>query len=337
MSVRIGLIGAGRMGSLLAYHLAYTIDEAEFVAVADAVASNADAAAGKFNIPNTYADYHEMLERDDIDAVVIVTPTHTHTEVIKDAAAAGKHIFTEKPLSLTLEGCDIAINAVEEAGVKMQVGFMRRFDPAHVMAKKAIDDGLIGKPAVFKSIGRDVGAPNLEFARRENSGGLIMDMGIHDFDLARWLMDSEVEQVSSDGSCFLLPELNDVGDIDIAVVNMRFENGAVGNVEVTRASVHGYDIRTEVFGSKGSLMIGQLQNTPTLILTKNNVSHDVYPGFLERFADAYEAEMRAFINVIENDLTSPVDGQDARAATAIGIAATMALDAGHPIKMTEVN
>ncbi len=336
MSVRIGLIGAGRMGSLLAYHLAYTVDQADFVAVADAHVDSARHVAQKFGVPDVYEDYQQLLERADIDAVVIVTPTHTHADVIQDAAAAGKHIFTEKPLALTLEACDVALQAVEDAGVKMQVGFMRRFDPAHVVAKQKINEGVIGMPAVFKSIGRDVGAPNLDFARRENSGGLIMDMGIHDFDLARWLMESEVKQVSSSGSCFLLPELKDSGDIDIAVVNLLFDNGAVGNVEVTRASVHGYDIRTEVFGSEGSVMIGQLQHTPTLVLTANNVSHDVYPGFLDRFADAYEAEMRGFIKVIEADLPPPVTGKDARAATAIGIAATMSLDEDRPVQLSEI-
>lgn len=336
MTIRIGLIGAGRMGATLAHHLAFSVETAEFVAIADADETNARSVAQACRVADIYTDYHELLARADIEAVVIVTPTHSHTAVIKAAAAAGKHIFTEKPLALTLASCDEAITAVDAAGVNMMVGFMRRFDPAYLAAKRQIDDGLIGQPVMFKSVGRDPWRTSLEYARRENSGGLIADMAIHDFDLARWLMGSEVVRVHSEGGCLVFPELADVGDIDNAVVNLAFENGAVGNVDVSRNAIYGYDIRTEIIGSEGSLMIGSLQQTPTLLLTRNRVAHDTVPGFMARFSEAYAAEIRAFVEALASGREPAVTGQDARAATGIAVAATRSLDEGRPVALDEL-
>ncbi len=336
MTVRIGLIGAGRMGAALAHHLAFSVETADFMAIADPFPENLNKLAQKCRVSDTYLDYNEMLARDDLDAVVIVTPTNTHTDIIKAAAAAGKHIFTEKPLALTLAACDEAITAVYDAGVKMQVGFMRRFDPAYMAAKQKIDEGAIGHPVMFKSIGRDPWRTSVEYARRENSGGQIIDMGIHDFDLARWLMGSEVERVQSEGGCLVFPELEDAGDIDNAVINLKFANGAVGNVDVSRNAIYGYDIRTEVIGSEGSLFIGALQQTPTLLLTKNSIAHDTIPDFMARFPEAYAAEIRDFVEAIETGRETAVSGQDARAATAIGIAATRSLDENRAVSLLEI-
>jgi inositol 2-dehydrogenase len=283
-----------------------------------------------------YESYTDLLARDDLDAVVIATPTNTHVEVIQAAAAAGKHIFTEKPLALTLAGCDEAIAAVNVAGVKLQVGFMRRYDPAYGAAKKKIEAGVIGQPVMFKSTGRDPYRTGLEFAQRENSGGLIADMGVHDFDCARWLMGSEVTRVYSEGGCLVYPELAGVGDIDNAVINIKFANGAVGNVDVSRNAVYGYDIRTEIMGSAGSLWIGDLKSTPMLVLTRQGVTHDTLSHFPERYAAAYAAEIRDFVAAVAEDRPPAVTGLDGRAATAISIAATRSLDEGRPVSLSEV-
>ncbi|MBI5712632.1 MAG: Gfo/Idh/MocA family oxidoreductase, partial [Chloroflexi bacterium] len=216
-----------------------------------------------------------------------------------------KQIFCEKPLALTLKECDEALAAVEKAKVKLQIGFMRRYDPACVAAKQQIDSGAIGTPVMFKSMGRDPKRTSLEFAKRENGGGLILDMGVHDYDLARWLMGSEVERVYSEGGCLVYPELKEVGDIDNAVVNLKFANGAVGNVDLSRNAVYGYDVRTEVIGSKGSLFIG----------------------------NAYPAEIRDFVRCVMEDRQPQVTGRDGRAAVAIGVAATKSLDEGKPITL----
>ncbi len=335
MKLRVGLIGAGRMGKVFAHTLAFNVSEVDLVAIADADETIAREVATRYNVSASFTDYHQMFDNVKLDAVVITTPTATHLEVVRAAAAAGKHIFCEKPLAQTLQGCDEAIAAARDAGIKLMVGFMRRFDAAYRMAKQKIDEGGIGKPVMFKAIGRDPKRTSLEFARRENSGGLILDMGIHDFDLARWLMGSEVERVYSEGGCLVYPELETVGDIDNAVVNLKFANGAVGNVDVSRNAVYGYDIRTEILGSEGSLMIGRMQMTDTLILTRQGVLHDTVPYFMERFGNAYAEEIRSFVTCILEDREPLVTGLDARAATAIGVAATMSLDEGRPVYVSE--
>jgi inositol 2-dehydrogenase len=337
MTVHIGLVGAGRMGEVFAYHLAFSLPGVKFVAVADVNGTRAAEVAARYGAPASYADPYALLDRKDVDAVVIATPTDTHGEMVKAAAAAGKHIFCEKPLALTLAGCDEAIAAANAAGVKLQVGFMRRYDPAYKAAKDKIDAGVIGALVLFKSVGRDPKRTSLEYARRTSSGGLIADMAIHDFDLARWLMGSEVLRAHSEGACLVYPELKEVGDIDNATVNLKFVNGAIGNVDVSRNAVYGYDIRTEVMGSKGSLMIGKMQQTPLLVLTASGVTHDTVPYFMERFREAYAAEIRDFVDSIQNDRAPSVSGPEARAATAIGIAATRSLDESRPVALSEVN
>jgi inositol 2-dehydrogenase len=335
MRVRMGLIGAGRMGKVFAHTLAFNIPQAELSAVADLSERTVQEVVERYGAHAGYSDYMELLERKDIQAVVIASPTKSHVEVVKAAAAAGKQIFCEKPLAMTLDGCDEAIQAADAAGVRLQVGFMRRYDPAYLMAKQKIEDGVIGTPVMFKSTGRDPRCPGLEFARRESSGGLILDMGIHDFDAARWLMGDEVERVYSEGGCLVYPELSGVGDIDNAVVNLKFTHGAIGNVDVSRNAVYGYDIRSEVLGSEGGLLIGKIQHTATLVMTRDGVIHDTVPYFMERFGEAYAAEIADFVNCIQEDREPKVSGLDARAATAIGVAATISLDEERPVLVSE--
>ena len=336
MNIRMGLIGAGRMGKVFAHTLAFNVSAVDLVAVADIDPKTSEEVALRFGAKYHYTDYCQLLERADIDAVVIATPTSTHVQVIKDAAAAGKHIFSEKPLGQTLEMCDEAIAAAKKTGIKLQLGFMRRFDAAYALAKKKIDEGVIGQPVVFHGISRDKGRTSLEFARRANSGGMIMDMGVHDFDLARWLMSSEVVRVQTEGDCLVYPELKEVGDIDNALINLRFANNAVGNIDLSRNAIFGYDIRTEVLGSEGSLLIGNLQQTSILVMTRQGITHDTIPGFMERFGDAYAAEIRDFVSCILEDREPNVTGEDARKATAIGMAATRSLDETRPVPLSEV-
>ncbi len=213
---------------------------------------------------------------------------------------------------------------------------MRRFDAAYVMAKKKIEEGAIGTPVMFRASSRDPMRTSLEFARRENSGGLIMDMGVHDFDQARWLMGSEVTRVQTEGGCLVFPELKEVGDIDNAMINLRFANDSIGNIDVSRNAVYGYDIRTEVLGSEGGLLIGNLQQTSTLVMTRAGVTHDTVPYFMERFGEAYANEIRDFVTCLLDDRPPSVTGLDARKATAIGIAATMSLDENRPVQLCEI-
>jgi inositol 2-dehydrogenase len=324
------------MGKVFGSVLAFSVAEVELVAIADRDRKAAQEAADRFGVRDCYTDYRDLLARDDIEAVVIVTPTATHAEIIQAAALAGKQIFSEKPLSPFLPECDAALAAVKAAGVKLQLGFMRRFDPAYALAKKKIEEGVIGHPVVFHGISRDPMRTSLEFAKRENSGGLIMDMGVHDFDLARWLMGSEVTEVQAWGGALVYPELKEVGDIDNALINLKFANGAIGNIDLSRNAVYGYDIRTEVLGSDGGLLIGKLQQTATLVMTKEGVTHDTVPYFMERFGEAYAAEIRDFVACIRESREPKATGLDARCATAIGIAATRSLDENRPVALSEV-
>ena len=336
MAIKIGLIGVGRIGKVFAQTLAFNVPQADLVAVADSDPSAAQEAAASFNIPVWYADYHQLLAQKDIQAVVIATPTHTHVEVAVAAAEAGKEIFCEKPLALTMAGNDQVIRAAQLAGVRLQVGLNRHFDPAYVAAKRMIQEGKIGQPVMIKLIGRDPRRTNLDFARRENSGGMIMDMGIHDFDTARWLMDSEVERVYAEGGCLVYPELKDVGDIDNALINLRFTNGLLGNVDLSRNAIYGHDVRTEILGSKGGLIVGKDRYTDLVIMTENSIAHDTVPYFMERFSTAFAEEMKGFIDCIVEDREPAVTGADARAAVRIAIAATRSLDEARPVLVSEV-
>jgi predicted dehydrogenase len=220
--------------------------------------------------------------------------------------------------------------------VRLQVGLNRHFDPAYVAAKQMIEDGKIGTPVMVKLVGRDPRRTGLEFARRSNSGGMILDMGIHDFDTARWLMGSEVERVHTEGGCLAYPELKEVGDIDNAVINLRFANGMIGNVDLSRNSVYGHDVRSEVLGTKGGLIIGKDRYTDLVVMTENSVAHDTVPYFMERFGTAYSEEIRGFIACIVEGREPLVTGADARAAMKIGIAATISLDEARPVLVSEV-
>lgn len=336
MGIKIGLIGVGRIGKMFAHTLAFSVAEADLVAVADLNEETARQAAGKYGAGAWYNDYRRLLDRKDIEAVVIATPTHTHVEVAKAAAAAGKQIFCEKPLGLTLADNDEVIHAAQVAGVRLQVGLNRRFDAAYVAAKRLIDEGTIGQPVMIKLVGRDPRRTSLEFARRENSGGMILDMGIHDFDTARWLMGSEVERVSTEGGCLAYPELKEAGDIDNAVINLRFSNGTIGNVDLSRNAVYGHDVRSEVLGTKGGLIVGKDRYTDLVLMKENNVSHDTVPYFMERFSAAFAEEIRGFIACIVAGTEPLVTGADARAAMRIGLAATLSLDEGRPVLVSEI-
>jgi predicted dehydrogenase len=251
------------------------------------------------------------------------------------AAEAGKAIFCEKPIALSLEGADEMIAAIERNGVMFQAGFMRRFDRGYAAAKAKIDAGAIGQPTTFKSIGRDPFCPDLEYARPRVSGGLILDMAIHDFDLARWLMVDEVQRVYTEGGILAFPQLNTVGDIDNAVVNLRFEAGALGNVEVSRNALYGYDIRTEILGTEGGITIGYYQHTPLVVMTQGGIQHDMVPYIVERFGEAYGTQIDDFVERVRNDQEPAVDAHDARAALLIGLAATRSFHEERVVALAE--
>ncbi len=334
--IGIGVIGLGRMGQVYGSFVAAQLADACLVAISDSRPEAMRKFAERNSSLKTYVDYHDLLADKEIDGVVIVTPTHTHREVVIAAAAAGKAIFCEKPTALTLHETDEMIAAVEKAGVMFQVGFMRRFDKAYVNARQQIDDGVIGDPVVIRSIGRDPFRTSLEYANPAVSGGLILDMGIHDFDLLRWLMADEVERVYTEVASLVYPELLEVGDVDNAMMNVRFNRGGLGNVEVSRTAHYGYDIQTNVIGTKGALQIGYLQETAVITLTREGARHDVVPHFPERFGAAYTAQIEHFVECLRDQKPPKVTHIDARAALQIGIAATTSQHEGRVVYVSEV-
>lgn len=333
--VPVGVIGLGRMGQIYARHLAQSIAEARLVYVSDVLEDRARGLASELGVEAWSTDYRDLLASPAVEAVFVTSPTSTHRQVVVAAAEAGKAVFCEKPIALTLEDTDQMLAAVDRAGVMFQVGFMRRYDAGYQAAKRQIEAGTIGKPVTFKAVGRDPFCPDLNYARPDVSGGLILDMAIHDFDLARWLMADEVKRVYAEGGTLAFPQLNTVGDIDNAVINLLFEGGALGNVEVSRNAMYGYDIRTEILGTEGGLNIGYYQQTPLLILTRHGICHDMVPYIIERFGAAYQAQAKDFVGRVMTDQPPAVTGADARAALVIGLAATRSFKEARPVELAE--
>jgi inositol 2-dehydrogenase len=330
-TINVGVIGLGRLGSLYAGYFAGRIRGARLAAVSDLREEIAKSHADSLGIEH-HRHYQDLLDRRDIDAVAVVTPTSTHKEVVIEAATRRKAIFCEKPLSISLDECQVMMAAVEKNAAFFQMGFMRRFDPGYAAAKKKINEGAIGTPVVFKSSSRDPFRPSLEYLDPKHSGGLIVDCGIHDFDLARWFM-GEVAQVYSIGGTVVYPEMKDIGDIDNAIVSLAFANGHMGVVDLSRSGIYGYDIRTEILGSKGTLQIGYLRQTPILVLTKEGVIHDTVPYFTERFEQAYVAQLQDFVDNILQQKEPSVTGGDGIAALRVSLAATASFKEGRPVSV----
>lgn len=334
-TLNVAVLGLGRMGRVHGQILAQ-LPGVRIVAAADPDPQARAAFEAQFAVPHVLAEPAAALARPDVDAVVIATPTGSHRDLVIAAAGAKKAILCEKPLALTVADNRAAIAAVERAGVPLQVGFMRHFDAAHQRAKALIDSGQIGRPVTFKSVGRDPFCPNVAFADPALSGGLLIDMGIHDFDLARWLMGSEVTRVSGEGTLLVCESLRAVGDIDNAIVNFRYASGALGNVEVSRNAFYGYDIRTEILGSEGAVNIGSYQQTPVLLLTRAGAQHDVIPYLHERFGPAYRAQLEHFVACLRDGAPPAVGGPDALAALAIGLAGRRSIETGQPVELADV-
>ncbi|GAB6935301.1 inositol 2-dehydrogenase [Calditerricola yamamurae] len=333
--VRIGIIGAGRIGKMHAEILCRH-PRVRLVAVADVAADRLRDWAAQWGIPRVTADYRDILADDAIDAVLICTPTDTHVSLIKEAAAAGKHIFCEKPVSPDLGQTREALAAVRAAGVKLQVGFNRRFDPSFRRVRQWVREGKVGHPHVVKITSRDPAPPPADYIRL--SGGLFFDLTIHDFDLARFLVDSEVEEVYAAGGVLVDPVFAQYGDVDTAVVMLRFQNGALGVIDNSRQAVFGYDQRVEVFGSAGCVTADNAFPTTVQALTAAAVERDKpHRFFAERYRDAYLCEVESFVNCVLRDEPAPVSGEDSLQAERIAHAAKRSLAEKRPVKVAEVD
>ncbi len=334
--LKIGLIGLGRLGRVYARDLAGRIPETRLVAVADPAGTLAADIAEEFEVPHAFTDPLALIHEPAVEAVVIVTPTHIHREHVIAAAERGKPTFCEKPPALSLDEVSEMKRVIERSKIFFQMGFMRRFDAGYASAHQQIRLGRIGMPLVFKATSRDPFRPSLEYANPQSSGGMLIDMGIHDFDLARWFM-GDVRTVSAIGGTIAYPELESVGDIDNAIASLTFTSGKLGVVDLTRSGIYGYDISTEILGLEGTIRIGYLRETPIMIMTKaDGVSHDTVPYFMERFRDAYTNQLQNFAQNVQQGREPPVTIDDGMEALRIGIAATRARDTGATITVAEV-
>ena len=334
--LNVGVIGLGRLGRVYARDLAGRIPETKLVAVADPLGTLAKEIAEEFDVAKSFTDPLAMIDDKSVEAIVIVTPTHIHREQVIAAAKSKKPTFCEKPPALSLAEVAEMKTAVEKSGMFFQMGFMRRFDAGYAAAKKQIEAGRIGQPLVFKATSRDPFRPSLEYANPASSGGMLIDMGIHDFDLARWFM-GDVRTVSAIGATIAYPELATVGDIDNAIASLTFTSGKLGVVDLTRSGIYGYDISTEILGLEGTIRIGYLRETPIVVMTKaNGVSHDTVPYFMERFRDAYTNQLQNFAQNVLQSRPAPITIDDGMEALRVGVAATRAQATGGAVTVADI-
>ena len=334
-TLNVGVIGCGRIGRIHAENLATRIPGARVASLADVAGAAAKEVAGQLHVTQATTDYRELLADPAVDAVAICSSTDTHSRIIQEAAAAGKHIFCEKPIDYDLARIRAALAAVDKAGVKLQIGFNRRFDPSFARVRELVASGAVGQPHVIRITSRDPGPPPLDYIKV--SGGIFLDMTIHDFDMVRFLSGSEAEEIYAIGEALVDPAIRDAGDVDTAIVTMRLKSGALATIDNSRTAVYGYDQRIEVFGSKGSASAGNRTPDAHVLMDTTGV-HEAKPHhfFLERYAEAYVIEMRAFVEAVLNNQTPPVTGVDGLQPVVMGLAATRSLREGRPVKLSEI-
>ncbi len=328
--VRVAQVGLGRIGSFHAETLARRIPGAELANVVDPNEALARAIGERFEVPWS-TSYDEVLGDPRIDAVVLASPTPLHADQIEQAAAARKHIFCEKPLSLDPMRANEAVAAARRAGIKFQVGFHRRFDPDFRLVKAKIEDGTVGDIRFFRATCRDMYAPSLEYLR--DCGGIFADVTLHDFDVARWLV-GEIAEVYATGAALSDPAIAEIGhDVDNAVVSVRFENGALGVIDNSRASAYGYETSLEVMGSRSTLRIGQAAQRVSSVdvLAGAAISSDIGTDFVARFAEGYVGAVAAFVQAIVDDLDPAPTGDDAIAAFDVSLAADLSMRTNQPV------
>ncbi len=333
--MKIGLIGAGRIGKLHGELLTNHIQHVEIKTVADIYIDNIDQWAKQLNILSVTTDYKNILNDSEIEAVLICSSTDTHAQLIVEAAQAGKHIFCEKPIDFNIEKIKKALNAVAEAGIKLQIGFNRRFDHNFKKVREIVESGKIGDVHVVKITSRDPAPPPIEYLKV--SGGIFLDMTIHDFDMARYLSLSEIEEVYAQGTVLIDPAIGKAGDIDTAVITLKFKTGAMGVIDNSRQAVYGYDQRVEVFGSKGYVEVqNDVPDSAKLSTAKGVISEKPLYFFLERYQMSYVEELKTFINAILNDTDPPVTGNDGLQPALIGLAALKSLKENKPVRVEDI-
>jgi myo-inositol 2-dehydrogenase / D-chiro-inositol 1-dehydrogenase len=331
---KIGIIGFGRIGRIH-FNTVSKLKDVEVIAVADSLADEMAEVFKQYGVEMYGNDFNAIINNPEIDTIFVCSPTNTHAEVSIAAAKAGKDIFCEKPIDFDIKRVEEVLSEVKKAGVAFQVGFNRRFDPNFAKAKKAILNGDVGQVHIIKITSRDPQAPPLSYVK--SSGGIFSDMTIHDFDMARFLADSEPVQIFAIGDALINKEIVQYDDIDTAIITIKFANGAMAVIDNSRQAAYGYDQRVEVFGSKGMVKCENNTPTQTSLFTKDAVVNDkpLY-FFLERYQESFQEELVQFFNAIENGQETPVEGKDGFVPLLMGIAAKKSIKENRPVLISEI-
>jgi len=330
--LNVGIIGAGRIGKVHAENLASRVPEARTLAIADVNLEAAQRLAARCGIPSVTESSAEILANPAIEAVLICSSTDTHADLIVDAARAGKHIFCEKPIAHSVTRIEEALAAVKQAGVKLQIGFNRRFDANFARVRHAVASGEIGTPRLMHIVSRDPAPPPLSYVRV--SGGIFMDMTIHDFDMARFLIGDEVEEVYTAAGVMVDPEIGATGDLDTAVITLRFTSGVIATIDNCRQAAYGYDQRVEILGSGGSIATANCHPNQATVSTATEVRRDLPLNFfMDRYKESFATEIRAFVEAVGEDRPTPATGADGLIAVVIGIAARRSYDERRPVRL----
>jgi myo-inositol 2-dehydrogenase/D-chiro-inositol 1-dehydrogenase len=335
MTLNFGVIGAGRIGKVHAENLVTRIPDANVLVIADVVEQAAQEVSRRLHIPKATVDYREILADPDIQAVAICSATDTHSQIITEAAQAGKHIFCEKPIDFDVKRIDSALNAVEKAGVKLQIGFNRRFDPNYARVKQAIISGEIGDLHMLHIISRDPAPPPISYIKV--SGGLYLDMAIHDFDMARFLTGSDAVEIYTVAGVKVDPAIGEAGDVDTALIVMKFANGVTVTIDNSRKAVYGYDQRVEAFGSGGAISTDNVYPNMATISTGQNIRRDLPLNFfMQRYTESYANEIQAFVDAVVNNKPVSVTGHDGRVPVIMGLAAKKSQLENRPVLLSEI-
>jgi myo-inositol 2-dehydrogenase/D-chiro-inositol 1-dehydrogenase len=331
----IGVIGVGRIGQMHTRLLNRYVEGVRVKSVCDVVGASAKSCAEKEGIEHYSDRYEDIFKDPEIDAVAICSSTDTHAQMITLAAQAGKDIFCEKPIAFDVEKIKETLKIVSDTGVKLQIGFNRRFDPNFARVRDVISNGDIGDLHMVRITSRDPSPPPIEYIKR--SGGLFYDMTIHDFDMARFLSGSEVEEVYANGAVLVDKTIGEAGDIDTAAINLVFKNGALGFIENSRRAVYGYDQRVEVFGSGGMVDAANAKTNSVTISTAKEIKNDLPPFFfIERYTEAYINEMKHFVDSLRNGVSPSVSGIDGLEPVYIAKACMISMKEKRSVKVEEV-
>jgi myo-inositol 2-dehydrogenase/D-chiro-inositol 1-dehydrogenase len=334
-TVGIGLIGAGAIGRVHAANIHNSIRNAKLVGVADVDDKAAKNVVDQCGGGKTYHDYTDLIADPDVDAVVVCTPPFLKLDITRKAARAGKHVFCEKPIAITMQEADELVRLVQDYKIKFQVGYQRRFDVSYVKARKAVEEGRLGKLLMIREHNRDPPGPIGGWSLNpKQSGGIFLDTTSHDFDAVRWLSGSEVVRVYAEGASLIYPDLKKNGDFDTTTVVMKLANDALGYVDSCYHTVYGFDARAEILGTEAAVSVSMGEQSFTHVQTSAGTSNEYFDGYATRWAQAYRDEMADFAACVATGAEPKVTVLDGRAALKIGLAARASIEESRPISLS---